>query len=60
MGLRANDLHDMIKPVFEVDTYQSKMGTDGEVVVVSFTVNEEQAATDLVDFIEKGYGFVLG
>tara|TARA_B100001287_G_C22634868_1_gene507011 strand:+ start:60 stop:776 length:717 start_codon:yes stop_codon:yes gene_type:complete len=59
MGLRANDLHDMIKPVFEVDTYQSKMGTDGEVVVVSFTVNEEQAATDLVDFIEKGYGFVL-
>jgi hypothetical protein len=59
MGLRANDLHDMVKNVFEVDTYQSKMGNDEDIVVVSFTVTEEQAAKDLVDFIEKGYGFVL-
>jgi hypothetical protein len=59
MGLRANDLHDMVKSVFEVDTYQSKMGNDEDIVVLSFTVKEEQAAKDLVDFIEKGYGFVL-
>jgi hypothetical protein len=59
MTLRAKDLHDMVKPVFEIDNFQSKMGEDENIVVVSFNVNEQQAAKDLVDFIEKGYGFVL-
>ena len=59
MGLRAGDLHDLVKPVFEVDSYRSKMGSDANIVVVSFSVMEQQAAKDLVDFIEKGYNFVL-
>ena len=59
MGLRAGDLHDLVKPVFEVDSYKSKMGNDENIVVVSFSVMEQQAAKDLVDFIEKGYNFVL-
>ena len=59
MGLRAGDLHDLVRPVFEVDSYKSKMGDDADICVVSFSVNEEQAAKDLVDFIEKGYDFVL-
>lgn len=59
MGYRAGDLHDLILPVFEVDSYASKMGDDEDIVVVSFSVKEDQAAKDLVDFIEKGYDFVL-
>jgi len=59
MGLRAGDLHDLVKPVFEVDSYRSKMGNDENIVVVSFSVMEQQASKDLVDFIEKGYNFVL-
>jgi hypothetical protein len=59
MTYRAGDLIDLVSPVFEVDSYQSKMGDDADIVVVSFTVNENQAAKDLVDFIEKGYEFVL-
>jgi len=59
MGLRAGDLHDLVKSVFEVDSYRSKMGSDEDIVVVSFSVMEQQAAKDLVDFIEKGYNFVL-
>lgn len=59
MGYRADDLHDLIKPVFEIDSYQSKMGEDDAICVVSFTVNEHQAAKDLVDFLEKGYDFIL-
>ena len=35
------------------------MGSDEDIVVVSFSVMEEQASKDLVDFIEKGYNFVL-
>jgi hypothetical protein len=56
---RAGDLRDLIKPVFDIDSYQSKMGNDEDIVVVSFSVYELQAAKDLVDFIEKGYDFVL-
>lgn len=59
MTLQANDLKDMIYPVFEVDAYKSKMGSDAEIVVVSFSVNEKAIGEDLVNFIEKGYGFVL-
>ena len=59
MTLRANDLSNLVKPVFEVDAYASKMGDDENIVVVSFSVMEEQAAKDLVEFIESGYDFVL-
>lgn len=59
MGLRSGDLKDLVKNVFEVDSFKSKMGEDEDIVVVSFTVKENQAAKDLVDFIEKGYSFVL-
>lgn len=59
MGLNAGDLKDLIYPVFEIDSYKSKMGNDRDIVVLSFTVNEQQPAKDLVDFIERGYSFVL-
>ena len=59
MGLRPNDLKDLVKNVFEVDSYQSKMGSDKDIVVLSFTVLEKPAADDLVQFIESGYNFVL-
>lgn len=58
-GLKRNDLNDRIGPVFEVDAYKSKMGEDQDVVVLSFEVTGHQAALDLVDFVEKGYDFVL-
>ncbi len=59
MSLRDNDLQDLVYRVFEVDAYKSKMGNDSDIVVLSFTVNEEAPARDLVNFIEKGYSFVL-
>ena len=59
MGLHANDLVDLVQPIFEIDSYQSKMGSDGDIAVVSFTVLEKGAADDLVQFIESGYNFVL-
>jgi hypothetical protein len=59
MTYRAGDLKDLVDPIFEIDSYQSKMGEDQDIVVVSFTVEEINAAKDLVDFVEKGYDFVL-
>lgn len=58
-GLRPNDLQEMVYPTFEVDTFRSKMGEDQDVCVVSFQVKDRAPAKDLMEFVEKGYDFVL-
>jgi hypothetical protein len=58
-GLRPLDLAEMVYPTFEVDTYASKMGEDRDVCVMSFQVKDRAPAKDLMEFIEKGYHFVL-
>lgn len=59
MGLRLGDLKDCVDHIFEVDSFKSKMGDDKDIVTLSFSVNEANAADDLMNFIEKGYEFVL-
>lgn len=58
-GLRPLDLADLVHPIFEVDMYRSKMGEDRDVCVVSFQVKDRSPANDLMEFVEKGYNFVL-
>jgi len=59
MSLKRADLRDLVKPIFEVDSYSSKMGDDADVVVISFTVDQKEPADDLVQFCEMGYNFIL-
>lgn len=59
MGLRAGDLNDLILDVFDVDSFQSKMGEDRDVCTLSFVSKERAPARDMMEFIEKGYNFVL-
>jgi hypothetical protein len=58
-SLQAGDLRDTVSHIFEVDHFRSKMGDDKDVAVLSFTVESLHPAEDLVEFIEKGYQFVL-
>lgn len=58
-GLRAGDLKDMVSNIFTVDQFKSKMGNDEEIIVVAFTAEDKYPAIDLMEFIEKGYPFVL-
>ncbi len=58
-GLLAGDLRFLVDNIFEVDSYASKMGEDKDIVVLSFTVNNQNPAKDLVEFVENGYDFVL-
>ena len=59
MGLLSNDLQFLVDNVLEIDSYKSKMGTDRDIVTLAFSVNGKEPATDLENFIEKGYPFVL-
>lgn len=58
-GLEQNDLKRLVHPELHVDEYKSKMGKDEDVVVLSFKVTGREPAEDLVNFIEKGYDWVL-
>ena len=58
-SLRPNDLQNLVKKVFDIDSYKSKIGADYDIVVLSFTVESEDPAKDLENFVEMGYCFVL-
>lgn len=58
-GLEQNDLARLVTPELHIDEYKSKMGKDEDIVVLSFKVTGREPAEDLVNFIEKGYDWVL-
>lgn len=59
MGLRQDDLQDLVDNIFEIDSFKSKMGDDRDIIVLSFSTKNEGSAKDLENFLEKGYPFVL-
>lgn len=58
-GLRSSDLKNYVDDTFTVDRFKSKMGEDKDVVVLGFKVKEKFPALDLMEFVEKGYKFIL-
>lgn len=58
-GLEYGDLKRLIHSEIHVDEFKSKMGDDSDIVVVSFKVVDKEPALDLVNFVEKGYDWVL-
>jgi hypothetical protein len=58
-NLEMGDLKRLVHNELHIDEYKSKMGTDADVVVVSFKVAGKEPSADLVSFVEKGYGYVL-
>ena len=59
MGLRQNDLENLVDEIFEIDSYASKMGADKNIITLSFSVADKPPADDLVKFLEGGYSFIL-
>jgi hypothetical protein len=59
MTLRQSDLRDLVYHIMEIDSYKSKMGSDQDIITMSFSVKTKEAADDLETFLEKGYSFVL-
>ena len=58
-GLEANDLARLVDKKVTVDEYKSKIGSDQEILVLAFRVQGKDPALDLVNFIEKGYEWVI-
>jgi len=58
-GLEHGDLKRLIHPELHIDEFKSKMGDDADIVVLSFKVDGKEPSNDLVNFIEKGYDWVV-
>lgn len=58
-GLELGDLKRLIHPELHVDEFKSKLGDDNDVIVLSFKLDSKEPAGDLVNFVEKGYEWVL-
>jgi hypothetical protein len=57
--LLAGDLEPLVSRIFEIDSFKSKIGGDGEMVVLSFTVDDKAPADDLARFLEMGYDYII-
>lgn len=58
-GLDFQDMEGQIIPTLTVDEYAAKMGSDSDIVTLAFIVKSELAGSDLVDWFERGYDWVL-
>lgn len=58
-SVEAGSLSRLLHNEVHIDQFKSKMGRDSDIVVVSFKITDKEPALDLVDFVEKGYEWVL-
>lgn len=58
-GLEQGDLKRLVHSELHIDEFKSKLGDDQDVVVISFKVAGKEPAQDLVNFVEKGYDWVI-
>ena len=58
-NLEYGDLKRLVHNELHIDEYKSKMGDDADICVLSFKVSGKEPSTDLVNFLEKGYKFIL-
>lgn len=58
-GLEMNDLKRLVHTELHIDEFKSKLGRDEDIVVLSFKITGREPAADLVDFLEKGYDWVI-
>jgi len=58
-GLEQGDLKRLVHTEMHIDEFKSKLGRDEDVVVISLKVTGKEPATDIVNFVEKGYEWVI-
>jgi hypothetical protein len=57
--LKPMDLESLINGTISVDKHKSKLGEDKDVIVLAMEVKNNDAANDLMTFIERGYTDVI-
>lgn len=50
---------DQITPILGIDEFQSNIGDDSDIIVLNFTVSGEDVGNDLIDWLERGYDWII-
>jgi len=58
-GLERGDLDRLIHNKLHIDEFKSKMGSDADIIVLSFKVDGKEPGLDLMNFVERGYDWIL-
>lgn len=56
------DYHDMVgyvTPVLGIDEFESRIGDDSEIIVLNFIVSGSKVGENLVDWLERGYDWII-
>lgn len=53
------DMESHVTPLLGLDQFKSKIGEDSDIIVMNFTVDGEKVGEDLVDWLERGYDWII-
>jgi len=59
MSVEHGDLERVVHPELHIDEFESKLGENKDVVVLSLKVKGKAPGLDICDFVEKAYEWVL-
>lgn len=48
-----------VTPILGIDEFQSQIGDDSDIMVLNFIVNAQEVGNDLVDWLERGYDWII-
>jgi hypothetical protein len=58
-SLQQLDFENQLIPMLEIDQYASTIGTDADFITLSFTVKSKPGSDDLVNWLERGYDWIV-
>lgn len=58
-NLEHDDLARLVHDELHIDDFKSKLGADKDICVISFKIAGKEPALDLINFLEKGFDFII-
>ena len=58
-GLSYHDMVGQITPRLGIDEFQSQIGEDSDIIVINFIVAGQEVGKDLVNWLERGYDWII-
>lgn len=53
------DMEGHVTPTLGIDEFKSQIGEDSDIIVLNFLVSGEAVGNDLVDWLERGYDWII-
>jgi hypothetical protein len=58
-SLEHLDMENKVTPLLSIDEYKSRLGEDSNIITLTFIVSAKKVGEDLVNWLERGYDFII-